>query len=202
MPFYDERGPVPKWAAANPRHAAEFALEYPSSYLLQGVMKAIGDEWAKTDPAAALQFAAARHGELGAVLGTAALKSWAERNLNEAADWLTQADERTRNRLSPGFVEAWAKKDAAGALGWCEENLSGSSLARGVASVVQGAGAKDIASTAALVAGLQPSPGRAEGAVVVARQWFPSLGGMAGPSGDETVGPQKVALLASLGPEC
>jgi len=33
MPFYDERGPVPKWAAADPRHAAEVALQYPSSYL-------------------------------------------------------------------------------------------------------------------------------------------------------------------------
>src|SRR6266568_4751462 len=200
MPFYDERGPVPKWAAADPRHAAEFALEYPSSYLSQGVMKAIGDEWAKTDPAAALQFAAASHGELGSLLGTAALKTWAERNLNEAADWLTKADERTRNRLSPGFVEAWAKQDAAGALAWCEENLSGSSLARAVPSVVQGAGVKNIAATAALVAAMEPSPGRAEGAVAVARQWFPSLGGMAGPAGEQTVGPQTVAWLASLDP--
>src|SRR6266700_4888358 len=200
MPFYDERGPVPKWAAADPRHAAEFALEYPSSYLSQGVMKAIGDEWAKTDPAAALQFAAASHGELGSLLGTAALKTWAERNLNEAADWLTKADEPTRNRLSTGFVEAWAKKDAAAALGWCEENLSGTSLARAVPSVVQGAGVKNIAATAALVAAMEPSPGRAEGAVAVARQWFPMLGGDPGPGGNESVKPQTVAWLASLDP--
>src|SRR5439155_13760839 len=45
LPFYDERGPVPKWTAADPLHAAEFALQHPSGYLSQGVMKAIGEEW-------------------------------------------------------------------------------------------------------------------------------------------------------------
>ena len=200
MPFYDERGPVPKWAAADPRHAAEYALQYPSSYLSQGVIKVIGEEWAKTDPAAALQFAGSNGGELGSILGTAALKSWAERNLNEAADWLAAADDPVRNRLSPGFVEAWAKKDAAGALAWSEENLSGSSLGRAVPAVVEGAGVKQVAATAALIAGMEPSPARAEGALAVARQWFPMLGGMAGPSGAQTVGPQTVAWLQSLDP--
>jgi len=126
------------------------------------------------------------------------LESWAEGSLNEAADWLAQADVPARNRLSPGFVEAWAKKDPAAALDWCQENLSGSSLPRAVAAVIQGAGVKDIASTAALVAAMEPSPARAEGAVAIARQWFPMLGGDAGPSGDETVGSQKVAWLACL----
>ena len=198
MPFYDERGPVPKWAAADPRHAAEFTLQYPSAYLSQGVMKGIGEEWAKTDPAAALQFAAGTPGQLGSLLGTAALKTWAERNLNEAADWLAGADEPARNRLSPGFVEAWAKKDAVGALAWCEQNLSGSSLSGAVTAAVQGAGVKQVAATAALVAAMEPSPARAEGALAVARQWFPMLGGMAGPSGNQTVGPETVAWLASL----
>src|SRR5262245_8219568 len=92
MPFYDERGPVPKWTAADPRHAAGVALQYPSSYLSAGVIKVIGEEWAKTDPAAALQFAGGTAGQLGSLLGTAALKSWAERDLNEAADWLAATD--------------------------------------------------------------------------------------------------------------
>lgn len=200
MPFYDERGPVPKWAAPDPRHAAEFALQYSSRDLSKGVMKVIGEEWARTDPAAALQFAAGAGGQLGSLLGTAALKTWAERNLNEAADWLAAADDPTRNRLSPGFVEAWAKKDAAGAFAWCQENLSGSSLSRAVAAAIQGAGVSQVAATAALVAAMDPSPARAEGALAVARQWFPMLGGMAGPSGNQTVGPQTVAWLASLDP--
>lgn len=201
MPFYDERGPVPKWAAADPRHAAEYALQYSSGYLSQGVMKAIGEEWAKTDPAAALRFAAGTPGQLGSLMGTAALKTWAEQDLKEAANWLAAENEASRNRLSPGFVEAWAKKDAAGALAWSEENLSGSSLSRAVTAIVEGAGVKQVTATAALVAAMEPSPARAEGALAVARQWFPMLGGMAGPSGNETVGAETVAWLASLDPD-
>jgi hypothetical protein len=200
MPFYDERGPVPKWAATDPRHAAEFTLQYPSSYLSLGVMKAIGEEWAKTEPNAALQFATSAGGQLGSVLGTAALKVWAETDLDSAADWLATADDSARNRLSPGFVEAWAKKDAAGALAWCEENLSGSTLSKAVGAMVQGVGVSQVAATAALIADMEPSPARAEGALAVARQWFPMLGGMAGPSGAQTVGTQTVAWLSSLDP--
>src|SRR5207244_7966367 len=118
----------------------------------------------------------------------------------QADDWLADADEPTRNRFSPGFVEAWAKKDGAGALAWCQENLSGSSLAPAVAAVVQGAGVKNVAATAALIGAMEPSPGRAEGALAVARQWFPMLGGMAGPGGDQTVGPQTVGCVVSLDP--
>ena len=200
MPFYDERGPVPKWAAADPRHAAEFALQYPSASLSGGVMKVIGEEWAKTDPAAALEFSAKTGGRLAGLLGTATMKTWAERDLNAAADWLAAADEPARNRLSSGLVEAWAKRDTAGALAWCQQNLSGSSLSRAVAAAVQGAGVGQVSGTAALVAAMEPSSARAEGALAVARQWFPSLGGVAGPSGNQTVEPQTVAWLASLDP--
>jgi hypothetical protein len=200
MPFADHRGPVPKWAAADPRHAAEFALQYPSGYLSQGMMEAIGEQWGKMEPTAALQFAAATPGQLGSWLGTSALKTWANENREQAADWLAQTDEPTRNRLSPGFVEAWAKKDAAGALNWCQENLSSSSLGAAVAAVVQGAGSKQVAATAALIAAMEPSPARAEGAMAVANQWFPSLGGNAGPAGNETVKPETLAWLASLDP--
>jgi hypothetical protein len=200
MPFYDERGPVPKWAAADPRHAAEFVLDNPSGYVSQGVVKVVGEEWAKTDPAAALEFAAGRQGELASLLGTAALKQWAERNLSDAADWLAATEEQTRNRLSPGFVEAWAKKDAPAALAWSEENLSGSGLASAVPSIIQGAGLKQVAATAELVAGMEPSAARAAGAAAVASQWFPRLGGDAGPGGNETVKPETVAWLASLDP--
>jgi hypothetical protein len=200
LPFYDERGPVPKWVVADPRHAAEVALQQPASYLLRTVEKVIGEEWAKTDPAAALKFAAGAGGQFGSTMGTAALKGWAERDLNEAADWLAASEDSVRNRLGPGFVEAWAKKDAAGALGWCEENLSGSSLSRAATALIQGAGVKQVASSAALVAAMEPSPARAEAAAAVAQQWFPMLGGMAGPSGEQTVGPQTVAWLRGLDP--
>ena len=105
-------------------------LEQPDGYSFRSAMDTIGNEWSRTDPAGALAFATGKPGELGSMLATSVLKEWAGRNLDEAADWLAGTDVRTRNRLSPTFVEAWAKQDAAGALSWCEENLAGSYLAQ------------------------------------------------------------------------
>ena len=99
-------------------------------------MKTIGKEWAKIDPAAALDFANSKSGELGSALAKSALNEWASRDLDGAADWLASADTRTRGRLASAFVEAWAKDDAAGALEWCALNLSGSSLAQAVGASV------------------------------------------------------------------
>jgi hypothetical protein len=200
MPFADDRGPVPKWAAADPRHAAEYALQYPSAYLSEGVIKVIGEEWAKTDPRDALEFSAGRRGQLGTLLGSAAMTAWAEADLNAAADWLADAADPTLNRLSPGLAQAWAKKDPASALAWCNENLQGSPLSRAVAAIVEGAGPSQVTMTAALIADMAPSPARTEGALAVAQQWFPSLGGMAGPSGAVTVGGETTDWLASLDP--
>jgi hypothetical protein len=190
--FGPREGAAAKWAAANPRHAAEFALANPAGYASRLTMETIGEEWAKNDPARALEFAVANPGELGASLGAAALKEWAGRNLKEAADWLTTADARTRNRLSATFVETWAKQDSASALTWCEQNLSGSALAQAVGGVVRGAAEKDLAGAAALVLSLNPSPARSEAAAGIARKMFPEL------SSAKTVGPDAVAWLTKL----
>ena len=183
---------VAKWAEANPRHAAEVALRSPAGYGSRLTMETIGKEWAKTDPAGALEFAAGARGEMGGTLATATLKAWAERNLNEAGDWLVGADDRTRNRLSPAFVEVWAKQDAAGALAWCEANLTGSTLAQAAGGVLRGAAAKDVGAAAALVTSMYPSAARAEAALGVAQKWFPS--GMS----EKPVPPETIAWLASL----
>jgi len=187
---------IEKWAAANPRHAAEFALANPAGYASQLAMEAIGKEWAKTDPAGALGFAISKPGEFGSILATAALKEWSSRNLNEAAHWLAVADGPTRNRLSSSFVEAWAKQDANSALTWCESNLSGSSLAEAVGGVMRGAAEKDVAAAAALVASLNPSSARTEAAVAVGKKWFPDRLGE-----DKSTDPAAVAWLASLDPD-
>jgi hypothetical protein len=165
---------VSKWAAADPRHAAEFTLQYASGSVSEMTMDVIGKEWAKSDPARALEFAATKPGELGSKLATSVLKQWAERNLNEAAEWLAGVDPLTRNRLSPTFVEGWAKQDAAGALTWCQENLAGSSLVQAIGGVMKGAAAKDVARAAVFVTGMDPSSARAEAAVAVAKKWFPN----------------------------
>jgi len=183
---------VAKWAAADPRHAAEFTLENPAGIASQFTMETIGKEWAKTDPGGALGFAAAKPGELGSMLATAALKEWAGRNLSDAADWLAGADDRARNLLSPAFVEMWAKQDAASALNWCESNLAGSSLAQAVGGVLKGAAAQDIAAAADLVAAMNPSPARAEAAAAVAQKWFPEY------FSGKTVAPETIAWLSGL----
>jgi hypothetical protein len=183
---------VVKWAAANPRHAAEFTLEHPAGYASQLTMETIGKQWAKTDPAGALEFAASKPGEPGSALATSALKEWAGRDLNAAADWLASAEARTRHRLSAAFVEIWARQDANSALNWCEENLTGSALAQAVGGVVKGAAEKDVAAASALVAAMNPSPARAEAAAAVAQKWFPDL------LSNETVKPEAIAWLAGL----
>ena len=183
---------VKKWTRADPRHAAEVMLGLSDGYTFRSVVETIGQEWARIDPAAALDFAASKPGELASLLATHALKDWAERNLTDAADWLSGTDDRTRRRLSPTFVEAWAKQDATGALSWCEENLTGSALAQSVAGVVKGAAEKDVAAAAALVSEMNPSPARNEAAAAVAQKWFPKL------ATDGRVGPETVAWLARL----
>src|SRR5688572_31739942 len=47
---------VSKWAAADPRHAAEFTYDNQMGSASREMMKTIGKEWAATDPVAALEF--------------------------------------------------------------------------------------------------------------------------------------------------
>ena len=183
---------VTKWAAADPRHAAEFTLQHPAGVASRVTMEAIGKQWAKTEPGRALEFAATQSGELGTALAVSALKQWAGQDLNEAAAWLTKTDARTRNRLGPTFVEAWAKQDTQGALTWCQENLAGSSLALAVGGVLKGAAATDVVGAAGLVTAMDPSPARAEAAAAVAQKWFPDY------NSDKPVKRATLAWLAGL----
>jgi hypothetical protein len=180
-----------KWAAADPRHAAEFTPANSTGYMAQETMKVIGKEWAKTDPAAALAFAATRPGGLSAALVTTVLVEWAARDPDEAAQWLAGADGQTGNRLTPAFVKGWAETDTASALAWCADNLTGSNLVAAVEGAIAGAAEKDVAGAAALVTAMEPSPARAAAAVAVARQWY---------GGDRPLQPEAVAWIVGLDP--
>lgn len=164
---------VEKWAALNPNHAAEFALAHPAGYASQETMETIGKVWAKTDPAAGLAFATSQPGMLGAILASSILNQWAGKSLSDASDWLAAADEPTRNRLSPAFVEAWAKQDAMAALTWSQQNLQGTELMGAVGGAIKGAAQKDVVAAAALVTAMDPSEARANAAAEVADKWFP-----------------------------
>ena len=186
---------VRKWAAANPRHAAEFALAHPAGYASELVMETIGKEWARTDPAGALDFAVTHRGQLASMLAGSVLKNWTDRNLTEAADWLTKTDSASRNRLSPAFVEGWAKYDAPSALKWCEANLTGITFVNAAAGLVKGAAESDLPGAADLVASMTPSRGRGEAATILMQKWLPNY------SSEKPVSPEATAWLARLDAE-
>jgi hypothetical protein len=183
---------VAKWAAADPLHAAKFTLDNPAGFASQMAMETIGKEWAKKDPTAALDFAAQKPGTLTAALARTALKEWATKDVTEAAAWLSSADVSTRNRFGSAFVESWAKTDAAAALDWCDSNLTGTSLAQSVGSVMKGIAAKDLPRAAGLVAAMHPSAMRSEAAVAVVQKWMPDY------SSTKPVPPETSAWLANL----
>lgn len=164
---------VNAWAAADPRHAAEFTIANPAGFASESAMATIGEVWAKADPAAALAFAATQRGSLANKLSQTVLKSWADRDLSGAADWLAASDTSTLAKFSPAFVEAWAQQDAPGALAWCQANLTGTSLTDSIKALAEGASQKNVASAAALVSSMTPSNARSQAAMAVADKWFP-----------------------------
>jgi hypothetical protein len=168
-------------------------MAHASGHGTELALETIGAEWGKSDPAGALEFAVTKAAEGGYKLANAALKSWTESDLDEAAKWIADADEPVRNRLSPTFVEEWAKKDALSALNWCESNLAGSTLSAAVGGVLRGAAEKDVAEAAKLVAGMNPSSARAEAALAVAEKWLPHWS-----AEDRKVTPEAIAWLAGL----
>jgi hypothetical protein len=162
-----------RWAAVDPRHAAAVTMAHPAGYTSDLAMETIGKEWARTDPARAMEFAAARPGALASLLASTILKEWAGQNVEEAGAWLAAAGAATCHRFSPAFVEAWAKTDIDHALAWCDLNLSGRSLAQTVGKVVSGVARTNLARAAEYVLGMTPSVARAEAAAAVAKNWFP-----------------------------
>lgn len=164
---------IRSWAKADPRHAAGFALEHPAGYATESAMRTIGKEWARTDPAAALQFVAQHGDKFIDAMGAAVVREWADRDLQSAGDWLAATDPRMRQQFAETFVEVWAKQDAAGALQWSQENLTGSALQRAAKGVMTGAAKKDVSSAAQLVTEMTPSLARAAAAAGVAEKWLP-----------------------------
>jgi hypothetical protein len=183
---------VKAWTAANPQHAAEFALSHPTDYASQLVVEAIGKEWANTDPASGLRYATSQIGDLASRLSSSLLKQWASRDLQAAATWLSEAAPSKRNELSASFVEIWGKQDAGAALAWCQENLQGIPLSQSISGLVRGAAEKDLAAAAGLVAQLEPGPARAEAASVIVQKWFPDWTSKTAPK------PEQIQWLTAL----
>jgi hypothetical protein len=185
---------IAKWAAVNPRHAAEYALKYPAGYTTDTAMEVIGREWAKTDAGAGMSFAAGMGGRYGEMLATGILRAWSKSDRGKAAAWLAAADPKVRNRLASPMLEIWAKTDTTGAMDWIQQNLSGSGMDEAVASVLKGAAEISVPDAAVLVTGMDSSLSRAKAATSVAREWWPAY------HTNQPVPPEAVAWLSSLDP--
>lgn len=186
---------VSRWAGDNPSEAAEFALRNPAGAVTRSTLAAIAGEWAKKEPAAALEFAYARAGQFRDSMAEAALEEWTKQNIQQAGAWLAKAPQDTRHDLAEKFLETWAKQDVNSAIQWAESNLSGAALARAVAGAARGLAAQDPAAAAALVEQMDPSVARTKSAAAVARQWFPEQFGQKLPS------TEAIQWLGSLDPE-
>lgn len=194
---------VEKWAAEDPRHAAEVAMAHPAGYASDQAMAAIAKVWTESDPAGALAFAVSHHSVLALEMANQVLSRWAEKDLGKASDWLAAADGPERARLLPAFIESWGKKDAPNALQWCLSNTSGSQQAEVISSLIKGTATQSADAAAAMVAGLEASPMRAKAAVAFAQailykdnSWWPGLN-----SSNRTVKPEAIAWLGQLDAE-
>jgi hypothetical protein len=147
-----------------------------------------------TYPGAALTFAGPQTDKFGQSLASGIVREWAGSDLAGAAAWLTEADQKMRNRLSGEFVEIWAKTDTAAAMEWVQDHLSGSSLDEAVGSVLKGVAEKSVTDAAALVTGMDASQARTKAALAVARKWLPDY------NSQKPADPAAVAWLAALDP--
>lgn len=194
---------VEKWAAADPRRAAEVALAHPCGFASRAVLAAIGKQWAASDPQGALAFAASQATASGRELANQLIKNWVEKDPAKASEWFEAADDATNKRLLPSFVEAWGKQDAHAALQWCQTNTSGARQADLIASLVKGSLQKSPDDAAALVAGMEVSAARTKAAVAFAETvlhqgWWPT---MVNRMPDGKAKPEAIAWLGQLDPE-
>lgn len=148
---------VRRWAAANPKHAVEVLMAHRSVYGADDFLRAAAGTWAAADPAGALAFASQSRDAQAGKLAEFVISGWVENDLVKASAWFASATELERERLLPGFMEAWGKKDAAGAMRWSLENTSGDQQANVVMSLVRGGTRQNPSAVAAMIADLKPA---------------------------------------------
>lgn len=90
-----------------------------------------------------------------------------------AQKWFAEeADEPTRSRLGPRYVETLSATDPAAALAWAQEWLGGVTLSRAVGNVVSTQSAKDQAAAVALIEDLPPGGVRMKATQALAEKWL------------------------------
>jgi len=166
-----DRRMITKWAASDPRHAAEWTQTHPAGSNSEYIMEIIGKEWARTDPLSAMDYAVKSRNNLGSQLAKGVFEVWTQKAPEQVAGWLTKADPAIRHQWSGQLLKVWAESDSTSALSWCHENLIGSRQVEGVAMVVGGIAGMDINLASEMVTQMQPSRSRSESAAAVAKKW-------------------------------
>lgn len=95
---------IKAWAKADPLHAAQVASAHPPGSMTQDILKTIGEEWARQDPAAAVSFALSGKGHPARLMADHVMRMWTESNRDAASSWLNAADDDTREKLLPAFL--------------------------------------------------------------------------------------------------
>lgn len=179
MTEWSIRGYVPsmsgiaKWAANDPRAAAEAAFAAETGHASDDLMKEIGKVWAGSDPAAALAFAGEKRGLKGIQLAQAVMTDWAVRDLKAAlAHVNSQEESPAKAKLGIPLVQAWAKTDPRAALSWANENLKGEARAAAAGSIVKTMALNDIGTASEFIAGLEPGGGKAQAIHQLMETWL------------------------------
>lgn len=115
------------WAETDPEAAATAALTVTSAAQRRAALKIVGQEWAESDPLAALDWA--KGAQISSFerenIRSSALKGYARRDPASALELLSSLDATTRARHLPDTIKELAKKDPQAALSWIREEPPG-----------------------------------------------------------------------------
>jgi hypothetical protein len=165
------------WAAKNPEHAASLVREGGTHAGSLAAMEAVGKAWAKSDPAAALAYAAGLPPMQRSYLARGAMKEWAAKDAPAAAAYVGGlTDVALRATLALPLVEAWAKGAPQKALDWAQESLRGEARAVALGSIVGAIAKQDVTRAAELVGSLDPGGAKNKAIGSLVDQWFGKSG--------------------------
>jgi hypothetical protein len=171
--YFPDMKKVGEWAAKDPKHAAEVAVEIGLHSAGVEIMKHVGKAWAERDPEGGLQFAKGLNPQGGNALARELIENWAKRDLQAAAKFIVGLEDSPfRGTLGAGLAATWGKADPAAALAWSNENLRGQARAEAVGTLIKAAAEKDISAAAELVAGMEPGPAQNRACASIFESWF------------------------------
>jgi hypothetical protein len=161
--YSNETKAFKEWIKKDPLAAAEAVAKAPGKDGGVHYLRWIGNIWAETNPAAALQYAAGKSGRGAEKLMETVLKHWAQKDLKAAAEGVGQiSDIQIRNRASASIVGALAKNDVKAAMAWVEQNLRGTHQRNAMTSIMAALTEQSPPTAQQFIGQLEPGPLRSQ----------------------------------------